>query len=60
MSKDWKKIAKASGMGISEEGLDRIAQTLDGLEQNFRPLVRTLQPETDPAPVFRAAPEDAA
>ncbi|HVN05804.1 MAG TPA: hypothetical protein VMT86_15390 [Bryobacteraceae bacterium] len=47
-------------MGISEEGLDRIAQTLDGLEQNFRPLVRTLQPETDPAPVFRAAPEDAA
>ncbi|HUO28499.1 MAG TPA: hypothetical protein VMU80_04735 [Bryobacteraceae bacterium] len=59
MQKDWKKIAKANGLAISGEGLDRIAQTLDGLEQSFRPLVRALGPETDPAPVFRAALEDA-
>ena len=59
MPKDWKKMAKANGLAIADDGLDRLAQTLDGLEQSFRPLVRALGPETDPAPVFRAATEDA-
>lgn len=58
MSKDWKKIAKASGLSIPDASLDRIAQTLDSLEADLRPLLRAVPAETDPAPIFRAAAED--
>ena len=52
--KDWKKIARASGMAIPDAALERIAQSLDALEAGFRPLVRALPPETEPAIAFRA------
>jgi hypothetical protein len=55
--KDWKKIGRANGLAIPDAALERIAQTLDALEADFRPLVHTLQPETEPATVFRAAIE---
>ena len=57
--KDWKKIARASGLAIPDTSLERIAQSLDTLEADFRPLVRTLPPETEPAVAFRAAIEPA-
>lgn len=57
--KDWKKIAKASGMTIPEAALERIAQSLDGLEAEFRPLARALAAETEPATAFHAVAEDA-
>ena len=54
MSKDWKKIARASGLTIPDAALERIAQSLDALEADFRPLVRALPPESEPAVAFHA------
>lgn len=59
MSKDWKKIARASGLSIPDASLELIAQPLDALEADFRPLVRTLKPTAEPAVAFRATVEDA-
>jgi len=58
MTKDWKKIARASGLTIPAADVDRIAPALDALETAFRLLVRAIGPETDPAVVFRADTED--
>jgi hypothetical protein len=58
MTKDWKKIARASGLTIPAADVDRIAPALDALETAFRALVRAIGPETDPAVVFRADTED--
>jgi hypothetical protein len=58
MTKDWKKIARASGLTIPAADVDRIAPALDALEIAFRPLARTLGPETDLAVIFQAAAED--
>ncbi|HLY17825.1 MAG TPA: hypothetical protein VKR61_11415 [Bryobacteraceae bacterium] len=54
MTKDWKKIARASGLPIPDEALERITPTLDALEADFRRLARDLPPEAEPAPVFCA------
>jgi len=53
--KDWKKIARASGLAIPDAALERIAQSLDALEADFRPLARALPPEAEPAIAFHAA-----
>lgn len=53
--KDWKKIARASGLAIPDAALERIAQSLDALEADFRPLARALPPQTEPATAFHAA-----
>lgn len=62
--KDWKKIARSSGISIPEPALDRIAQTLDALEADFRPLVRALPLDSQPAlhfsPIAAPPPEEAA
>ncbi len=55
--KDWKTIAKASGLEIPDGEADRIARVLGRLEETFRPLVKTLRPETEPATAVRL-PED--
>ena len=55
MTKDWKKIAKGSGMAIPDAALEQITPPLDALEAAFRPLVRELRPEAEPAPIFHAA-----
>jgi hypothetical protein len=54
LKKDWKKMARASGVSIPDAAMERIAQSLDALEADFRPLVRALAPETEPALGFRA------
>jgi hypothetical protein len=55
LKKDWKKIARANGLAIPDAALERIAQSLDALEADFRPLARALPPETEPAIAFHAA-----
>ena len=50
--KDWKAIAKAHGLDLSERDLDRIAPPLDALEDAFRPLVRDLTAGNEPVVVF--------
>ena len=50
--KDWKKIARASGLPIPDAELERIAPVLDALEAAFRPLVKDLTPDLEPCVVF--------
>ena len=49
-------MAESSGLGIPD--LERIVPALDALEAAFRPLVKTIPHDVEPAPMFRAA-EDA-
>jgi hypothetical protein len=58
MTRDWKKIAQGNGLAIPEGDLGRIAPPLDALEAAFRPLVRDLAPEMEPAVVFQVSEED--
>jgi hypothetical protein len=51
---DWKAMAKAGDLGIPDQELDRIAASLDAIEEAFRPLVKDLKPEDEPAPAFSA------
>lgn len=51
---DWRALARARGLDLSAQELDAIAQALERLEETFRPLVKELPAELDPAPVFRA------
>lgn len=51
--KDWRTIAKASGLDLPALDLDRIAQPLDSLEATFRPLVQDLDPEVEPIFCFQ-------
>jgi len=54
---DWKTLAAARGLAVPDAELERICAVLAGLETAFRPLVKTIPPETEPAPVFACAPE---
>ena len=47
--KDWKAIAKASGLDLDPAGLSRIAEPLEALETAFRPLVKGLTPDVEPS-----------
>lgn len=57
--KDWSLIAKAAGLDIPAREMARIAQPLDGLEEIFRPLVRSLTPDMEPAASFHPDEEQA-
>jgi len=54
--KNWKQMAEAAGLAIPD--IERIKPALDGLEAAFRPLVKTIPHDVEPALIFRAAPED--
>ena len=56
--KDWKSIARSSGFNIPEPDLDRLTGPLDTLEASFRPLVRDLSPELEPATEMRFGEDD--
>jgi hypothetical protein len=57
--KDWTSIAKAAGLDIPAKDVGRIAPSLNALDETFRPLVRNLTPEMEPALSFRADQERA-
>jgi len=52
--KDWKAIAKASGIEIPPGDMDRIVDPLNALEAAFRPLVKSLPVDLEPATVYRS------
>ena len=52
--KDWRAIAKAGGLEIGDQELDRIAAPLQALEETFRPLAKGLKAEDEPATGFCA------
>lgn len=47
--RDWKAIAKGTMPEVSPEELDRLLPPLQALEDTFRPLIRGLKPEMEPA-----------
>ncbi|HTS26262.1 MAG TPA: hypothetical protein VMH81_10345 [Bryobacteraceae bacterium] len=47
--KDWKSIARAGGLDVPAEELDRIVGPLAALEESFQPLVKDLPPDLEPA-----------
>jgi Asp-tRNA(Asn)/Glu-tRNA(Gln) amidotransferase C subunit len=51
--KDWKAIAKASGLEVDDTQLNRIAETLEALETAFHPLLKDLTPDVEPATGLR-------
>jgi hypothetical protein len=54
--KNWKQMAEAGGLDIPE--IERIVPPLDALEAAFRPLVKAISHDVEPALIFRAAAED--
>ena len=56
---DWKALAAARCPDIPADAAERIVGTMEALEEVFRPLVKSLKPEEEPATVFvnRAAAE---
>jgi len=52
---DWKAAARARALDIPDEALDAIAPSLDALEAAFRPLVKLLPREVEPAVILSEA-----
>lgn len=55
---DWKKIAEAQGIRLSDSELAIAVNRLGALEARLKALLPALSPGEEPAPVF--APEEAA
>jgi hypothetical protein len=55
--KDWQLMAKALGLDISDQEMDRLKPALDSLEAAFRPLTARIPGEVEPAVIFRCLPE---
>jgi hypothetical protein len=58
--KDWKQLAAALVLPIPPEDLEKAATALDRIEAEFRPLVKTIPFETEPAYSSLRFPEDEA
>jgi hypothetical protein len=52
--KDWRAVARANCPEIPDGDVDRIVTPLNGLEEAFRPLAKSLAPDDEPATAFRA------
>jgi hypothetical protein len=55
--RNWKKIAEAYDLLISESDIERIAPSLDALELAFRPLTKDIPDDVEPAITFRVSGE---
>jgi hypothetical protein len=47
--KNWEAIAQAHGLNLSARDLERVVPPLAALEEVFRPLVKQLTPDMEPA-----------
>ena len=50
--KDWKALANAGGFDIPAPDIDRVLEPLKALENAFRPLVKDLPSDLEPATGF--------
>lgn len=50
--RDWRSLAKASGLQLSQQEIDRVAGPLEDLEVTFRQMSRDLSPDLEPAIEF--------
>lgn len=57
---DWKMMARAIGLEMSDEDLKRTVAPLASLQTAFQSASATLTPANDPAVVFDPAQEDSA
>ena len=55
---DWKAIAKARGWNMPEEDLERNTPVLDSTTEALSRIAERLPLETEPANLYRVAPED--
>jgi hypothetical protein len=51
---DWKALARARGLELSDSELERLLEPLRNLEGRFRPLAKSISLTLDPAVIFRA------
>jgi hypothetical protein len=49
LMKNWEAIAQAHGLNLSARDLERVVPPLAALEEVFRPLVKQLTPDMEPA-----------
>lgn len=54
---DWKMLAAARGLKLTDEEIARISGPLDGLEAGWRPLLGRIPYETEPAVIMQCAAE---
>jgi hypothetical protein len=54
---DWEALARARGLEMAPEQLDRLVEPLRALEKRFHPLAADLSFDLDPATTFCADPE---
>ena len=52
--RDWKLIAKASGLELPDAEMDRLVTTLEKLDETFRSAVQGLHSVLEPATTFSA------
>ncbi len=57
--KNWKIIAETNELRIPAPDLERITPALDALEAAFRPLVKNIPDDVEPAVSFYVFPENA-
>jgi hypothetical protein len=55
---DWKAIARARGLQIPPDELDRTVAPLEEIEEIFRSLIPELAPENEPAYDVRLEAEE--
>lgn len=55
--RDWKGIAKSSGLSLSAKEVEAAAEALENLQRVFDPLIRNLTPDMEPALQFDAEGE---
>jgi Asp-tRNA(Asn)/Glu-tRNA(Gln) amidotransferase C subunit len=58
MAKDWRLIAKATGLKSSESELEKIQTTLQTLESQFGSLMEKLPHDTEPVVLCSCSEEE--
>jgi hypothetical protein len=53
---DWKQLAAARGLPLTDSEIERIAGPLDALEANWRSVLDRIPYETEPAVVMQCPP----
>jgi hypothetical protein len=49
---DWKTLASARGLQLSDAELDKLASAMDALQPAYQSLVANLTPDVEPATSF--------
>lgn len=53
---DWKQLARARGLDLTDDDIGRIAGSLDALEASWRSLLDKLPYDAEPAVIMQCLP----